>query len=94
MAGMQLTAPPGMNGAMASPWEMDLRGVEYYHPANTPPPPMVGKLTIPAEEITWDGSAWSVTSDRFVPAGAMHLANELDWVGPHLGPIPFPDVAS
>jgi hypothetical protein len=83
-----------MNGAMASPGEMDLRGVEYYHPANTPPPPMVGKLTIPAEEITWDGSAWSVISDRFVPAGAMRLANEVDWVGPHLGSIPFLGVAS
>jgi hypothetical protein len=51
---------------------------------------MVGKLTVPAEEITWDGSAWKVTSDRFVPAGAMHLANELNWLGPHLGSVPFP----
>ena len=94
MAGTQLSAPPGKNGTMASAREMDLPGVKYYRPANTPPPPVVGKLTIPAEEITWDGSAWSVTSDRLVPAGAMHLANERDRVGPHLGSIPSPDVAS
>ena len=92
VGGMQLSAPPGKSGAMASPWEMELPSVVYYHPANTPPPPMAGKLTVPAEEITWDGSAWSVTSDRFVPAGAMHLANELNWLGPHLGSIPFPKV--
>ena len=94
VGGMQLSAPPGKSGAMASPWEMELPNVVYYHPANTPPPPMAGKLTVPAEEITWDGSAWSVTSDRFVPAGAMHLANELNWLGPHLGSIPFPEAMS
>jgi len=92
LAGMQLSAPPGKSGAMASPWEMNLPSVVYYHPADTPPPPMVGKLTVPAEEITWDGKAWSVTSDRFVPAGAMHLANELNWIGPHLGSVPFPSL--
>ena len=48
------------------------------------------KLPVPAEEITWDGDSWSVTSDRLVTAGAMHLANELNWLGPHLGSIPFP----
>jgi hypothetical protein len=90
LAGMQLSAPPGKNGAMASPWEQNLPSVVYYHPADTPPPPMVGRLTVPATEITWDGSAWTVTSDRFVPAGAMHLANELNWLGPHLGSVPFP----
>ena len=90
LAGLQLSAPPGKNGAMASPWEKNLPSVLFYHPADTPPPSMVGKLTVPAEEITWDGSAWRVTSDRFVPAGAMHLANELNWVGPHLGSVPFP----
>ena len=51
---------------------------------------MAGKLTVPGEEITWDGTEWQLTSDRFVPASAMHLANELNWVGPHLGSIPFP----
>ncbi len=75
---------------MAGPWEKDLPHVNYYHPINTPPPPMVGKLTVPAEEINWDGTAWSMTSDRFVVAGAMHLANELNWFGPHLGSLPFP----
>tara|TARA_B100000315_G_scaffold185467_1_gene174601 strand:+ start:452 stop:691 length:240 start_codon:yes stop_codon:yes gene_type:complete len=75
---------------MASPWEQNLPGVVYYHPADTPPPPTAGKLTVPAEEITWDGGAWTVTSDRFVHAGAMHLANELNWLGPHLGSVPFP----
>ena len=69
---------------------MNLPGVVYYHPANSPPPPMVMKLPVPAEEITWDGDSWSVTSDWLVTAGAMHLANELNWLGPHLGSIPFP----
>ncbi|MDA1128353.1 MAG: hypothetical protein O2913_06620 [Chloroflexi bacterium] len=90
LAGLQLSAPPGKNGAMAGPWELNLPSVVYYHPADTPPPPLVGKLTVPGEEITWDGSEWQMTSDRFVPASAMHLANELNWVGPHLGSIPFP----
>ena len=60
--------------------------------AGTPPPPLAGKLSVPAEEITWSASGWIVTSDRLVPAGAMHLANELNWLGPHLGSIPFPTV--
>lgn len=90
LAGLQLSAPPGKNGAMAGEWEKDLPSVVYYHPANTPPPPMVGKLPVPAEEITWNGTEWSVTSARFVTAGAMHLANELNWIGPLLGSVPFP----
>jgi hypothetical protein len=92
-SGLQLSAPPGKNGAMAGEWEKNLPGVIYYHPVNTPSPPMAMALTVPAEEITWDGESWSVTSDRFVPAGAMHLANELNWLGPHLGSIPFPEVS-
>lgn len=92
LAGMQLSAPPGKNGAMIADFEKDLPSVLYYHPAGTPPPPMVGKLTVPAEEIQWDGSSWRVTSDRFNTAGAMHLANELNWLGPHLGSIPFPGI--
>jgi hypothetical protein len=92
LAGMQLSAPPGKDGAMAGEWEKDLPSVVYYHPADTPPPPAVGKLPVPASEVTWNGSAWEVTSDTFVPAGAMHLANELNWIGPHLGSIPFPPV--
>ncbi len=93
LAGMQLSAPPGKSGAMAGEFEMSLPSVVYYHPADTPPPPIAGKLTVPAEEITWDGNAWEVTSDRFVTGGAMHLANELNWLGPHLGSIPFPSVS-
>ena len=92
LSGMQLSAPPGKNGAMAGEWEKDLPSVLYYHPRNTPPPPMAKALSVPAEEVTWDGQSWKVTSDRFVPAGAMHLANELNWLGPHLGSIPFPKV--
>ena len=92
LGGMQLSAPPGRNGVMAGEFEINLPGVVYYHPVDTPPPAMVGKLPVPAEEITWDGSSWSVTSDRLVTAGAMHLANELNWLGPHLGSIPFPPV--
>lgn len=53
---------------------------------------MAGMLTVPAAEITWDGSAWSVTDDTFVTAWAMHLANELNWIGPLLGSVPFPSV--
>ncbi|MBI4306345.1 MAG: hypothetical protein HY678_08495 [Chloroflexi bacterium] len=91
LAGMQLSAPPGKDGAMAGEWEKNLPAPVFYHPANTPPPPMAGKLTVPAEEIKWDGKSWKVTSDRFVAGGAMHLANELNWIGPHLGSIPFPE---
>ena len=92
LGGMQLSAPPGKNGVMAGEFEKNLPNVVYYHPADTPPPPMVMKLPVPAEEITWDGSSWSVTSDRLVTAGAMHLANELNWLGPHLGSKPFPPI--
>lgn len=92
LGGMQLSAPPGKNGAMAGEFEKNLPSVVYYHPVDTPPPPAVGKLTVPAEEITWDGSSWSVSSDRLVTGGAMHLANELNWLGPHLGSIPFPAI--
>jgi plastocyanin len=90
VAGLQLSAPPGKDGAMAGAFEKQLPSVVFYHPANTPAPPEAGKLTVPAEAITSNGSSWSVTSDRFVTAGAMHLANELNWLGPHLGSIPFP----
>ena len=93
LGGMQLSAPPGKNGVMAGGFEKNLHGVVYYHPANSPPPPMVMELPVPAEEITWDGDSWSVASDRLVTAGAMHLANELNWLGPHLGSIPFPPLS-
>ncbi len=92
LGGMQLSAPPGKNGAMAGEWEKSLPGVIYYHPVDTPPPPAVGKLTVPAAEIQWNGSGWDVTSDRFDSGGAMHLANELNWLGPHLGSVMFPEV--
>ena len=92
LGGMQLSAPPGKNGAMAGEWEKDLPSVLYYHPAGTPPPAIAGKLPAPAEEISWDGTTWTVTSDRLVPGGAMHLANELNWLGPHLGSVPFPEI--
>lgn len=90
LSGIQLSAPPGKSGAMAGEWEQKLPSELYYHPVDSPPPPMAGMLPVPGEEITWDGSAWAVTSDRFVTGGAMHLANELNWIGPHLGSIPFP----
>lgn len=90
LGGMQLSAPPGKDGAMAGEFEKDLPHENYYHPTTTPPPPMSGYLTVPAEEITLGADGWSVTSDRFVVAGAMHLANELNWLGPHLGSVPFP----
>ena len=92
LAGMQLSAPPGKSGAMAGEWEGFLPSVLYYHPANTAPPPIAGKLPVPAAEIMWDGTAWKLTSDRFVPAGAMHLANELNWIASFLGSIPFPSL--
>ncbi len=94
VGGLQLSAPPGKDGAMAGAFEKNLPGVVYYHPAKTPSPPQSGTLPLPAEEIRWDGSGWKVASDRFVPAGAMHLANELNWLGPHLGAVPFPQVGS
>lgn len=94
LSGIQLSAPPGKDGAMAGEWERGLPSELYYHPVNAPPPPMSGMLPVPAEEITWDGSSWAVTSDRFVAGGAMHLANELNWLGPHLGSVPFPNLSA
>lgn len=90
LSGIQLSAPPGKDGAMAGEYEKNLPSELYYHPINTPPPPMSGMLTVPAEEIVWVAGVWSVTSNRFVTGGAMHLANELNWLGPHLGSVPFP----
>jgi hypothetical protein len=95
-SGLQLSAPPGKNGAMAGDWEKNLESVVYYHGADTPPPPAAGgtygKAPVPASEIEWDGSQWRVTDDRFTTAWAMHLANELNWLVPHLGSVPFPSV--
>lgn len=93
VSGLQLSAPPGKNGAMAGEFEKSLPSVVYYHGEETPSPPMSGMLTVPAREITWDGSAWAVTDTTFEPAGAMHLANELNWLGPHLGALLFPPVS-
>ena len=92
VAGMQLSAPPGKNGAMAGEWEKNLQSVLYYHPANTPPPPMAGKLPVPAEEVTWNGECWEISSDTFVTGKAMHLANELNWFNPGLGSVQFPSL--
>jgi hypothetical protein len=97
LSGLQLSAPPGKNGAMAGEWEKTLPSVVYYHGAQTPPPPAAGgqfgKAPVPASEIEWDGSQWQVTDDRFTTAWAMHLANELNWLVPHLGSVPFPPVS-
>ncbi len=96
-SGLQLSAPPGKDGAMAGEWEKNLPSVVYYHGAQTPPPPAAGgqfgKAPVPASEIEWDGSRWRVTDDRFTTAWAMHLANELNWLVPHLGSVPFPPVS-
>jgi len=93
-SGLQLSAPPGKNGAMAGEFEKNLPSVVYYHGAETPPPPAAGgefgKAPVPASEIKWDGTNWTVTNDRFTTAWAMHLANELNWLVPHLGSVPFP----
>lgn len=92
IAGMQLSAPQGKDGAMAGTFEKDLPDVSYYHPVDTPTIAASKTLPVPAAEIRIDGGTWTVTDRRFVVAGAMHLANELNWLGPHLGSIPFPDV--
>lgn len=93
-SGLQLSAPPGKDGAMAGEFEKDLPSVVYYHGRNTPPPPMAGgefgRLMLPASEISFEGGTWTVTDTRFESAGGMHLANELNWLGPHLGSVPFP----
>lgn len=93
-SGLQLSAPPGRDGAMAGEFEKDLPSIVYYHGRNTPPPPMAGgdfgRLMLPASEISFEDGAWKVTDTRFESAGGMHLANELNWLGPHLGSVPFP----
>lgn len=94
-SGMQLSAPPGKDGAMAGTFEKDLPSVVYYHGRNTPPPPMAGgtfgRLTLPAAEIRFANGQWEVSNTRFESAGGMHLANELNWLGPHLGSVAFPE---
>ncbi|MGE3073931.1 MAG: cupredoxin domain-containing protein [Dehalococcoidia bacterium] len=93
-SGLQLSAPPGKDGAMAGEFEKDLPSLVYYHGRNTPPPPMAGgdfgRLMLPAAEISFEDGEWTVTDTRFESAGGMHLANELNWLGPHLGSVPFP----
>ncbi|WP_322795353.1 cupredoxin domain-containing protein [Tepidiforma sp.] len=97
-SGLQLSAPPGKDGAMAGEFEKDLPSIVYYHGRNTPPPPMAGgkfgRLMLPASEIAFEGGKWTVTNTRFESAGGMHLANELNWLGPHLGSVPFPPLRS
>lgn len=96
-SGLQLSAPPGKNGAMAGEWEKALPSVVYYHGTDTPPPPAAGgtfgKAPVPASVIKWDGAGWQVTNDQFTTGWAMHLANELNWLVPHLGSVPFPPVS-
>ena len=92
--GMQLSAPSGKNGVMASEFEKDLPSLVCYHPTNSSPPPMVGELPVAAEEITWDGSSWSVTKLSLVTAGAIHLADVLNWLGSHQWSIPFPPLGA
>lgn len=97
-SGLQLAAPPGKNGAMAGDFEKDLPSVVYYHGRTTPPPPMAGggfgRATLPAAEVTFEAGVWSVTDTRFESAGGMHLANELNWLGPHLGSVLFPPLSA
>jgi plastocyanin len=90
LAGMQLSAPPGKDGAMAGAFEQDLPHENYYHPITTPAPPMAGMLTVTAAEISLEDGGWVISDGRFDVAGTMHLANELNWLGPHLGSVPFP----
>jgi hypothetical protein len=96
--GMQLSAPPGKDGAMAGEFEKNLPSEVYYSGRNVPPPPMAGgefgMLMLPAQEIHFDGDGWSVTDTRFHSGPGMHLANELNWLGPHLGSLPFPPLRS
>lgn len=96
-SGMQLSAPPGKDGAMAGAFEKNLPSVVNYHGRNTPPPPMAGgqfgRAPLPAAKVSWNGSQWKVEDTRVVVAEAMHLANELNWLGPHLGAVPFPKVS-
>ncbi len=89
LSGMQLSAPPGKDGAMAGAFEKSLPNIVFYHGADTPAPPESGMLPVPAREITWNGK-WTVTDTTFDTAGAMHLANELNWFGPHLGALMLP----
>lgn len=96
--GMQLSAPPGKDGAMAGAFEKNLPSEVYYSGRNVPAPPMAGgefgMLMLPASEIQFEGDDWSVTDTRFRSGPGMHLANELNWLGPHLGSLPFPPLRS
>lgn len=93
-SGMQLSAPEGKNGAMASDWEKELPGVIYYHPIDTPTIAQSRLLPVPAAEVEWMGDEWRITDNTFVVAGAMRLANEINWMGPHLGSVPVPPIGS
>jgi hypothetical protein len=57
--------------------------VIFYGYPTVPMPPMAGGdfgiAPVFATEVSWDGSAWSVTNANFDSAGAMHASNEFIW---------------
>ncbi|MBE2234727.1 MAG: hypothetical protein IAE85_14635 [Anaerolinea sp.] len=80
MSGLQQSAPP--IDALKDPFEQEDPPIYYAYPG-MPMPPMAGGAygvaPVFATEVTWDGSQWSVTNNRFDSAGAMHASNEFIW---------------
>ena len=80
MSGLQMAAPP--KNVAKGTFEQDEPDIYYAYPG-MPMPPMAGGefgvAPVFATEVTWDGSQWSVTNDRFDAAGAMHASNEFIW---------------
>jgi len=80
LSGLQMSAPP--KDVAKGIFEQDEPDIYYAYPGMPMPPMAGGEFGIApvfATEVTWDGSQWSVTNDRFDSAGAMHASNEFIW---------------
>ncbi|RME05911.1 MAG: hypothetical protein D6803_07835 [Anaerolineae bacterium] len=79
-SGLQQSVPP--IPVAKGEFEQDEPPIFYGYP-DIPKPPMAGGefgiAPVFATEVTWDGSAWSVTDGNFDSAGAMHASNEFIW---------------
>ncbi len=79
-SGLQQAVPP--IPAAKGAFEQEEPPIFYGYPT-VPMPGMAGGefgvAPVFAGEVSWDGSAWSVTDANFDTAGAMHASNELIW---------------
>jgi len=79
-SGLQQAVPP--IPVAKGTFEQEEPPIFYGYP--TIPMPLMaggefGVAPVFATEVSWDGSAWSVTNANFDSAGAMHASNEFIW---------------